>query len=102
VGEAFSHEFFFEIDRLMAVTSGLQQNTLTTVPLAPGALTNSPKFFIFQLIVLSHTLLFLEARPCSSALRGSSLELLAYDIGGDTVSTGTMKFKLHVERPVGS
>jgi hypothetical protein len=35
-------------------------------------------------------------------LRASSLELLAFDIGGDTVSTGTMKFKLHVERPVGS
>jgi len=24
------------------------------------------------------------------------------ELGGDTVSTGTMKFKLHVERPVGS
>jgi len=24
------------------------------------------------------------------------------ELGGDTVSTGTMKFKLHAERPVGS
>jgi hypothetical protein len=67
-----------------------------------GALTNQPKLFMFLLYVLSHTLPFLEASTCSYVLHASSLELLAFDIGGDTVSTGTMKFKLHVERPVGS
>jgi len=29
-------------------------------------------------------------------------QALRFNIGGDTVSTGTMKFKLHTERPVGS
>jgi len=66
------------------------------------ALTKAPKFFIFYSIALSHTLPFLEARLFSDELRASSLERSADDIGGDTVSTGTMKFKLHVERPVGS
>jgi hypothetical protein len=65
-------------------------------------LTKAPKFFIFYSTALSHTLPFLEARLCYYELRASSHGRCAYDIGGDTVSTGTMKFKLHAERPVGS
>jgi hypothetical protein len=63
-------------------------------------LTNYPKFFIFYIYDLLHNSLrrWLSFLPVyvPSAMSDQ------LKIGGETVSTGTMRFKLHAERPVGS
>jgi hypothetical protein len=63
-------------------------------------LTNYPKFFIFYTNDLLHNSLR-RWLPLFHAYVPSAMSD-QLKIGGETVSTGTMIFKLHAERPVGS